>query len=122
MKLNKYLFNTVNNKELWAWSAGQSFGSSAISLVCISSMCSVQCFPGGYCLRLAFLSFFYRRILAVFAVRSNRFFLSSLSSGYAWFFVQSLFLRNLGRQFWQTFVSAFGHGCLLGCFVCYFMV
>ena len=40
------------------------FGSSAVSLACISAMCSVQCFPGGHSLRLAFGSFFYRRILA----------------------------------------------------------
>ena len=38
---------------------GQSFGSSAVSLACITSMCSVQCFRGGHSLRLAFGSFFY---------------------------------------------------------------
>ena len=38
---------------------GQSFGSSAVSLACIVSMCSVQCFRGGHSLRLAFGSFFY---------------------------------------------------------------
>ena len=43
--------------------SGQPFGSSAVSLACISSMCSVQCFPGGHCLRLAFGSFFYHRFL-----------------------------------------------------------
>ena len=36
-----------------------SFGSSAISLACITSMCSVQCFLGGHSLLLAFGSFFY---------------------------------------------------------------
>ena len=35
-----------------------SFGSSAISLACITSMCSVQCFLGGHSLLLAFGSFF----------------------------------------------------------------
>ena len=30
-----------------------------VSLACITSMCSVQCFPGGHSLRLAFGSFFY---------------------------------------------------------------
>ena len=39
--------------------SGQSFGSSAVSLACITSMCSVQCFRGGHSLRLAFGSFFY---------------------------------------------------------------
>ena len=60
--------------------SGRSFGSSAVSLACITSMCSVQCFRGGHSLRLAFGSFFYRLILAVFLLlRSNRF-LSTLSS------------------------------------------
>ena len=39
--------------------SGQSFGSSAVSLASITSMCSVQCFRGGHSLRLAFGSFFY---------------------------------------------------------------
>ena len=39
--------------------SGQSFGSSAVSLACITSVCSVQCFHGGLSLRLAFGSFFY---------------------------------------------------------------
>ena len=39
--------------------SGQSFGSSAVSLACIVSMCSVQCFRGGHSLHLAFRSFFY---------------------------------------------------------------
>ena len=39
--------------------SGQLFGSSAVSLACITSMCSVQCFRGGRSLRLAFGSFFY---------------------------------------------------------------
>ena len=39
--------------------SGQSFGSSAVSLTCITSMCSVQHFPGGHSLRLAFGLFFY---------------------------------------------------------------
>ena len=37
---------------------GQSFGSSAVSLACVTPMCSVQCFPGSHSLRLAFASFF----------------------------------------------------------------
>ena len=37
---------------------GQSFGSSAVSLACVTPMCSVQCFPGSHSLRLAFGSFF----------------------------------------------------------------
>ena len=39
--------------------SGQSFGSSAVSLACITSMCPVQRFPGGHSLRLAFGPFFY---------------------------------------------------------------
>ena len=39
--------------------SGQSFGSSAVSLACITSMCSVQCFRGGHSLRLAFGSLHY---------------------------------------------------------------
>ena len=97
--------------------SSQSFGSSAVSLACISSMCSVQCFPGGYSLCLAFGSFFYRRFLLFFAVCSNCFSFF-IVFGYAWFFVQSLFFCNLGGMF----ISAFDHGFLLGCFVCYFMV
>ena len=33
--------------------SSQSFGSSVVSLACITSMCSVQRFPGGHSLRLA---------------------------------------------------------------------
>ena len=39
--------------------SGQSFGSSAVILACITSMCSVQRFPGDHSLHLAFGSFFY---------------------------------------------------------------
>ena len=39
--------------------SGQSFGSSAVGLACITSMCSVQHFPAGHSLCLAFGSFFY---------------------------------------------------------------
>ena len=38
---------------------GQWFGSSVDSLACITSMCSVQHFPGGHSLCLASGSFFY---------------------------------------------------------------
>ena len=38
---------------------GQWFGSSVDSLACITSMCSVQRFPGGHSLCLASGSFFY---------------------------------------------------------------
>ena len=54
MTLN--LLNTVNNEGMVS---GQSFGSSVISLACITSMCSVQHFPGGHSLCLAFGSFLY---------------------------------------------------------------
>ena len=36
-----------------------SFGWSAVNLACVTSMCSVQCFPGGHSLHLAFGSYFY---------------------------------------------------------------
>ena len=39
--------------------SGQSFGSSAVNLACITFMCTVQRFPGGHSIRLAFGSFFY---------------------------------------------------------------
>ena len=39
--------------------SSQSFGSSLVSLACITSMCSVQRLPGGHSLSLAFGSFFY---------------------------------------------------------------
>ena len=87
--------------------SSQSFGSSAVSLACITSMCSVQRFPGGHSLRLAFGPFFYHLILAVFAVRSSCFFLPCLWQRLA--FVQSLFPRNLGRQSWPTIL---GHSSL----------
>ena len=63
--------------------SGQSFGSSAVSLACVTSMCSAPCFPGGHSLRLAFESFFYRRILAVFRclVKPFSFF---IVFGYTW--------------------------------------
>ena len=39
--------------------SGRSFGSSVVSLACITSMCSVQCFRGGHSLRLAFWPEYY---------------------------------------------------------------
>ena len=39
--------------------SGQSFGSCVVCLACITSMCSVQHFPCGHSLHLAFGSFFY---------------------------------------------------------------
>ena len=99
--------------------SGQSFGSST----CNSSMCLVQCFPGGHSLCLAFGSFFYRRILAVFCCSFKPFFfLSSLSSATLGFLCNRCFFVLWGDNLGGTFVSAFGHGFLLGCFVCYFMV
>ena len=101
--------------------SGQSFGSSTVSLACITSMCSVQCFPGGHSLRLAFGSFFYRLILAVFCCCGQTvFFLRCLRLRLA--FVQSLFLRNLGRQSWRNVRPCVWPWFLLGCFVWYFMV
>ena len=65
----------------------------------IVSMCSVQCFRGGHSLRLAFGSFFYRLILAVVCCCGQTFFfLHCFRLGLD--FVQSMFIRNLGRQFW----------------------
>ena len=39
--------------------SGRSFGSSVVSLACITSVCSVQRFPGGHSLYLALGSSFY---------------------------------------------------------------
>ena len=100
--------------------SSQSFGSSAVSLACITSMCSVQRFPGGHCLHLAFGSFFYRLTLAVFAVRSSCFFLPCLWQRLA--FVQSLFPHNLGRQSWRDTPLCVRPWFLLECFVCNLMV
>ena len=63
----------------------QSFGSSAVSLACITSICSVQPFPGSHSLHLAFGSFFYCLILAVFccSVKPFSFF---VIFGYAWLY------------------------------------
>ena len=82
--------------------SGQSFGSSAVCHACITSMCSVQRFPGNHSLRLAFGSFFYRLILAVFycSVKPSSFF---VVFSYAWLLCNC---DNLGGMF----VSAFGHG------------
>ena len=57
MRLNKYLTQLTTRSASVV--SGQSFGSSVVSLACNSSMCSVQCFPGGHSLRSAFGSFFY---------------------------------------------------------------
>ena len=57
MMLNKYLTQLTTRSASVV--SGQSFGSSAVSLACITSMCSVQCFCVGHSLRLAFGSFFY---------------------------------------------------------------
>ena len=75
--------------------SGQSFGSSAVSLACITSMCSVQCFPVGHSLHLAFGSFFYCLILAVFwcSVKPFSFFIVFRYAGiYAIVVSSSLFL------------------------------
>ena len=39
------------------------FSSSMVSLACITSICSIHCFPGGHSLHLAFGSFFYKHPL-----------------------------------------------------------
>ena len=97
----------------------QSFGSSAVSLACITSICSVQPFPGSHSLHLAFGSFFYCLILAVFCCSVKPFSLSSLATlG----FMQSSFLRNLGCPSWWDVRLCVWAWFLLGCFVCYFMV
>ena len=57
MRLNKYLTQLTTRSA--GVVSGQSFGSSVVSPACITSMCSVQCFPGGHSLCLAFGSFFY---------------------------------------------------------------
>ena len=50
--MNLNLFNTVKNVSEGVVSS-QSFGLSVVSLASITSMCSVQRFPGGHSLRLA---------------------------------------------------------------------
>ena len=90
----------------------QSFGSSAVSLACIASICSVQHFPGSHSLHLAFGSFFYRLILAVFccSVFAVSFFVIWLRLALCncHFFVT--WAGSLGG----TFASAFGHSFCLG--------
>ena len=96
--------------------SGQSFGSSAVSLACIVSMCSVQCFRGGHSLRLAFGSFFYRLILAVVCCCGQTvFFLRCFRLRLD--FVQSLFIRNLGQQCWRDVRPCVWPWFLLGCFL-----
>ena len=93
--------------------SGQSFGSSMVSLACITSMCSVQCFPGGHSLRSAFGSFFYRLILVVFccSVKPCSFF---VVFGYAWLLCNRCFFVIWGDNLGGTFVPSFGHGFCLG--------
>ena len=93
--------------------SGRSFGSSTVSLACITSMCSVQCFRGGHSLRLAFGSFFYRLILAIFdvAVKPFSFY---VVFGYAWILCNRCFFVIRGDNVGGTFVPAFGHGFCLG--------
>ena len=86
--------------------SGQSFGLSAVSLACITSMCSVQRFPGGHSRRLAFESFFYRLILAVLLFgQAVSFF---VVFGYAWLLCNRCFLVIWADNLGGTFVSAFG--------------
>ena len=85
--------------------SGQSFGSSAVSLACITSMCSVQRFPGGHSLRLAFGSFFYRLILAVLLFGQAVSFFVAFS--YAWLLCNRCFLVIWADNLGGTFVSAF---------------
>ena len=97
MRLNKYL-TQLTTRSVGVVS-GQSFGSSVVSLACITSMCLVQCSPGGHSLHSAFGSFFYRLILAVFccSVKLCSFF---VVFGYAWLLCNRCFFiiwgDNLG--------------------------
>ena len=59
MRLNINIYLTELTTRSASVVSGQLFGSSAVSLACITSTCSVQCFRGGHSLRLAFGSFFY---------------------------------------------------------------
>ena len=94
----------------------QSFGSSVVSHPCITSMCSVQCFPGSHSLRSAFGSFFYRLILAVFccSVKLCSFF---VVFGYAWLLCNHCFFVIWGDNLGGTIGVLFN-----GCFVWHFMV
>ena len=100
MKLNKYLFNTVNNKELGrgqrsvVWlKHGQPCLHQLHVLSTVFSWQPLSSFslwiillPSDSCCFLLFV----QTVFSFFVV-----------FGYAWFFVQSLFLRNLGQQFWR---------------------
>ena len=103
MRLNKCLTQLTTRSA--GVVSGQSFGSSVVSLPCITSMCSVQCFPGGHSLRSAFGSFFYRLILAVFccSVKPCSFF---VVFGYAWLLCNRCFFVIWGDNLGGTFVVA----------------
>ena len=57
IKINIYL--TQSTTRSMGVVSGHSFGSSTVSPACITSMCSVQHFPGSHSPCLAFGSFFY---------------------------------------------------------------
>ena len=114
MRLNKYLFNRVNNKErergqrsvVWL-KRGQPclhrlhvlstvfsrrpFSSFSLSIILLPSILAVVCCCGQ---TVFFLRCFWLRLV----------------------FVQSLFIRNLGDNVGGTFVPAFGHGFCLDVF------
>ena len=97
MKLNKYLFNTVNNMELGHGQRSVVLAQARSALLASAPCAQYSVFRGGHSLRLAFGSFFYCRILAVFWLFVQTVYFSFfVVFGYAWFFVQSLFLRTLG--------------------------
>ena len=117
MKLN--LFNTVNNKER---------GRGQLSVVWLER--SQPCLHHVHVLSTTFswrpLSSFSLWIILLpfdsrcFAVRLSRFFLRCLRLRLA--FVQSLFLRNLGRQSWRDVRFCVWPWFLLGCLIRNFMV
>ena len=108
MKLNIYLTQLTTRSA--GVVSGQSFGSSTVNLARISSMCSVQCFPGGHSLRLAFGSFFYRLILTVFCCSFKLFFFLRCLRLCLVFLCNRCFFVIWGDNLGRTFISAFGHG------------
>ena len=123
MELNKYIFNTVNNRELGRGQQSVVWlkrGQPCLhQLHVLSTVFSWRPFspfnlwiillPTDSCCFLLFVQTVFFSFFVVF--------------GCACFFLGNrCFFVIWGDYFSETFVSAFGHGCLLGCFVCYFMV
>ena len=100
--------------------SGQSFGSSAVSHACITSMCSVQHFPGSHSSFGLWIILLPSDCRCFLLFGKAIFFLRCLWLRSA--FVQSLFLRNLGRKSWRDVRLCVWPWFLLGCLIRNFMV